>query len=92
MNNLEAFTQFGVAGLMGVLWVWERMHSRKRERQLSESHAALTADDQQLSVLIDLVKHNTRALISFERGQQRVCQLLERINHDIRTQRAIDPG
>lgn len=30
-DALSMFTQFGVAGLMGALWVWERMLSRKRE-------------------------------------------------------------
>ena len=84
MNGLEALTQFGVAGLMGMLWVWERAHSRRRERQLSEAHAKLTGQDEQLTVLIGLVKQNTRALIAFEGGQRRVCELLEGINDGMR--------
>lgn len=88
MSTLESLAQFGVAGLMGVLWVWERMHSRRRERQISEAHEVLTARDDQLQILTTLVRHNTRALISFERGQERMCQLLERINDEMRKQTA----
>jgi hypothetical protein len=88
MSTLESLTQFGIAGLMGVLWIWERMHSRRRERQICETHERLTARDDQLQVLTTLVRHNTRALISFERGQDRMCQLLERINDEMRKQTA----
>jgi hypothetical protein len=31
-------TQFGLAGLMGALWWWERRYSRQREEQLTQSH------------------------------------------------------
>ena len=80
---IEALVQFGVAGLMGALWVWERTHSRRRERQLSEAHAALMRRDEHLGVLIKLVRHNTRMLVHFERTQQRMCDLLEGIRHDL---------
>jgi hypothetical protein len=41
-NLLEPLSQFGIAGLMGALWIWERLLSRKRETQLSEAHRALS--------------------------------------------------
>jgi len=78
----ETWMQFGVAGLMGALWVWERTHSRKRERQLTQAHDRLIARDQQIGVLIRLVRQNTRAIVSFERLQGRVCDLLERLRND----------
>lgn len=81
--GMQELAQFGVAGLMGVLWVWERMHSRRREEQLSEAHARLMERETQLSVLVDLVKQNTRAVTEFERVQKRMCELLEGINHEI---------
>lgn len=84
MSALETLVQFGVAGLMGVLWVWERTHSRRRERQLTQAHERLIAQDRQLSVLVRLVRQNTRGLIGFERGQERMCNLLEGISHEIR--------
>ena len=32
-ESIEPLTQFGAAGLMGALWIWERLLSRRRERQ-----------------------------------------------------------
>ena len=77
VESIQPFVDFGVAGLMGALWVWERAHSRKRERQLTEAHARLMARDHQLAVLIRLVRQNTKALVSFERLQVRMCDVLE---------------
>ena len=41
MELIKNLTQFGVAGLMGVLWVIERWLSRRRETQLDEAHHLL---------------------------------------------------
>ena len=68
---VETLAQFGVAGLMGLLWVWERMHSRRREQQLSDAHQRLMMSDRQLEVLIRLVQQ-LRAFIQ---------KLLEQIIH-----------
>jgi len=84
---LESFTQFGTAGLMGALWVWERTHSRKRERQLSETHRKLMDQDRQVCALVRLVRQNTRALLGFEHGHRRMCELLERISHELQRQK-----
>ncbi len=83
---IETLVQFGVAGLMGVLWMWERMHSRRREQQLTNAHERLTQRDQQLNVLIKLIRHNTRTMVNFERTQQRMCDVLEGIRHEISSQ------
>lgn len=72
-------TQFGVAGLMGALWLWERLYYRKREQELTQAHQRLTAQQQELHILIDLVNRNTAAIERFEQTQQRVADLLERI-------------
>jgi phage-related minor tail protein len=85
---IESLTQFGTAGLMGALWLWERTHSRKRERQLSEAHRKLIDTDRQLCVLVRLVRQNTRALMGFENAQRRLCQLLEDISHEIQRQKS----
>lgn len=84
MEMIDGLAQFGVAGLMGMLWVWERMHSRKRESQITEAHEHLMRQAQELAVLTQLVSQNTEALISFESAQQRMCQLLEDIAHEMR--------
>lgn len=84
MEAIDSLVQFGVAGLMGMLWVWERMHSRRRETQITEAHERLMHQAQELGVLTQLVSQNTEALISFEAAQHRMCQLLEDIAHEMR--------
>ena len=81
---MHEMVQFGVAGLMGVLWVWERMHSRVRDEQLSQTHQRLMQQDRQLSVFTEMVRQNTRATVEFERVQRRMCEILEEIGHEIR--------
>lgn len=78
-ESIQNMTQFGVAGLMGALWLWERLYSRKREQELTQAHQRLTAQQQELHILIDLVNRNTAAIERFEQTQQRVADLLERI-------------
>jgi len=80
---LQPLTQFGVAGLMGLLWVWERLMSRRREAQLNEAHIRLMNQHRELSVLVKLVRQNTRAMVRFDQTQQQLKELLEKMNHEI---------
>ncbi len=82
---IETLVQFGVAGLMGVLWVWERMYSRRRERQLTEAHDCLVRRDQQTAILVRLVRRNTRAMVQLQISQQRMSDVLEGIRHEMAT-------
>ena len=75
----ESLLEYGVAGLMGALWFWERSHSRKRELQLSEAHERLMERDRELEAWVELVKQNTRAMVGFERGQRRMMEVLARL-------------
>ena len=84
---IEPLTQFGVAGLMGVLWVWERLLSRRRERQLSEAHDIITSERHELHELFDLVRRNTQAIERFQQTQNQLQDLLERM-HDETSKRA----
>ena len=70
---VELLVQFGVAGLMGALWVWERALNSKRERQLNETHSRLMAEREQMRLLVRLVRRTTRAIERFDRtlGQLR---------------------
>lgn len=52
----------GAAGLMGVMWLWERRASQKREQQLDEAHARILAERMQADTLAALVRGNTEAL------------------------------
>lgn len=84
---VEPLTQFGVAGLMGALWVWERLSSRRREAQLTEAHERLMGQRMELKVLVRLVRQNTEAIEGFRQAQRQVGQILERMEHD-RAERA----
>lgn len=82
MNEIiEPLTQFGSAGLMGMLWVWERMMSRRLEKQIEESHARIMSQRDEIREIVDLVRQNTAALERFTQSQQRLCDLLERAPH-----------
>ena len=70
--------QFGPAGLIGCLWLYERRSSAVRERQLEEAHRALMARDRQVEMLLTVVKENTRAVSALERSQRHLTELLER--------------
>ena len=84
IDLITSLTQFGVAGLMGVLWVWERTLSRKRDQQLNETHERLMQERDALRVLIRLVRRNTEAIERFERTQERLTRALE-AQHENRT-------
>ena len=73
---ITSLTQFGVAGLMGVLWVWERTLSRKRDQQLDATHNTMMRERDALRVLIRLVRRNTQAIERFERTQERLLHRL----------------
>jgi len=77
--SFESFTQFGVAGLMGALWLWERFYSRKREQELSQAHQRLMEQQAELNTLIGLVQRNTIALERFEQTQARFADLLDKL-------------
>ena len=83
VDILEPLTQFGVAGLMGALWIWERLLSRRRERQLTESHGKLLQQRNELRVLIGLVHETTRAIERFDQTQKEFRSFLERVHNDI---------
>ena len=82
IQMVHDLTQFGVAGLMGVLWVWERSMSRKRERQLTQTHEHLTRRNEELETLVRLVDRNARAFDRFAEKQHELHHLLEMIRHE----------
>lgn len=77
--SMESLAQFGVAGLMGALWLWERLYSRRREQELTTAHQQLIRQQQELKTLISLVERNTAAIERFEQTQVRFAELLERL-------------
>lgn len=74
---LTQLSQFGAAGLIGVLWVLERRHAARRDRQLDEAHRKLLAQEHALGALLRVVQENTRAVVTLEQAQRRLIDLLE---------------
>lgn len=74
---LQAMTEFGAAGLIGVLWILERGHASKRDRQLDEAHRLLNTQDRELEALLRLVRENTRAFSGLERTQRELITMLQ---------------
>ena len=76
---LASLTQFGVAGLIGLMWIVERRAAAQRERQVQEAHDRLISDRTRLEVLVEALRENTRALTALEVGQRGFIALLERL-------------
>ncbi len=87
-ETIDALTQVGAAGIMGMLWVWERLLSRRRERQLSDAHDRIMQQREQLKVLIRLVRRNTQAIERFEQTQAQLSQVLKHVQQEIRNKMA----
>src|SRR5262245_34657440 len=75
-----ALTQFGVAGLIGWMWLTERRAAAARDKQLAEAHDRLVDARTAVNVLLSALDQNTRALTAIEIGQRRVIDLLERLS------------
>ncbi len=75
-GTLTVLTQFGAAGLIGMLWVFERRHAATRDRQLDEAHRKLVGQERELDALLTVVKENTKAISTLEEGQRSLIDLL----------------
>lgn len=75
---IATLTQFGVAGLIGWMWLTERRASAERDRQLSEAHARILRDAEQRTVLADALRDCTRAMVALECGQRALADLIQR--------------
>lgn len=77
---IPVLTQFGAAGLIGVLWIIERRHAMARDRQLDEAHNAITTMRSDSESLMTVVKENTRAITALEASQRELVRWLERLS------------
>lgn len=77
-DSLAALAQFGLAGMVGAMWLWERRAAGDRERQLTQAHERMASDRLQLTVLVEALRDNTRALVSLEAGQRDLAACLGR--------------
>lgn len=74
-----ALAQFGVAGLVGWMWLAERRAAAGRERQLTEAHDRLMAERERAETLVGLVSGSTRALTALEASQRDLARVVERL-------------
>lgn len=77
-ETISQFTQLGVAGLIGCMWLIERRWAAVREKQVTDLHERLMREQLELRVLVDALKDNTRALTAIEAGQRELAAALER--------------
>jgi hypothetical protein len=77
----SAIAQFGVAGLMGWMWLSERRAAGTREAQLTQAHERLVQERAQADALLTVIRDNTRALALLEAGQRTLVALLESLAH-----------
>ena len=61
-DMLTMLTEFGAAGLIGMLWLIERRAATARERQIDEAHQRIMASNQQVTTLGEVIDRNTRAI------------------------------
>lgn len=78
-GSLTALTQFGAAGLIGVLWILERRHAAVRDRQLDEAHRKIVTSERDLEALLNVVKENTKAINTLQQSQIHLISLFERM-------------
>lgn len=76
---ISTFAQFGAAGLIGLLWLYERRHGAVRDRQLEEAHRRLLARERELDLLLKVLQDNTRAINTLELSQRRLIRFLDNL-------------
>jgi len=76
-ESLPQLLNLGAAGLMGLMWLWERRTSRQREGQIDEAHARIMADRVQLDQLMAVVRQNAEAL-------SRLCATQEQLVRELK--------
>lgn len=71
-----AVAQFGVAGLIGWMWLTERRASADRDKQLNDAHERILRDNVSLDTLLKALENNTRAMTALQAAHQRLTDLL----------------
>jgi hypothetical protein len=72
---LTTLTQFGVAGLIGWMWLAER----KAAGQLTESHRRIVGQGEDRAALVEALRDCTRAMVALECAQRALVAAVERV-------------
>ncbi len=78
-GGVTGVAQFGVAGLMGALWWWERRYSREREEELTEAHREILRGREELGVVLEALRGNTEAIAEFTGVQQEMLRVMREL-------------
>lgn len=76
-TTFNDLASLGAAGIMGLMWLWERRSSRTREQQLDEAHVRIMAGQVQLEQLIEVVQANAQAMTRLAAIQDQLVRTLE---------------
>lgn len=76
---LHILSQFGAAGLIGLLWLAERRNAARRERQLTDAHRKIVTQEHALDSMINVVRDNTRAIVALEHTQRQLIDLVTQL-------------
>ncbi|MEM7755174.1 MAG: hypothetical protein AAF297_06020 [Planctomycetota bacterium] len=76
---VASITQFGVAGLIGWMWMTERRAAAAREKQLGDVHERLMRERREMELIVEVVRENTRMLAGVEAGQRALVDAVERL-------------
>jgi hypothetical protein len=68
--------QFGVAGLIGWMWLTERRAAADRDKQLNDAHQMLAQGQKSIDVLLRALDDNTRAIATLESTQRALIDSL----------------
>src|SRR5512140_773116 len=70
------YAQFGVAGLMGGLWWWERKYSRQREDELTAAHKTIMDTREHLAAVLEALQGNAKVIGEFTAVQGEILRVL----------------
>ena len=76
---IAPLAQFGSAGLIAVMWIAERRAATEREAQLREAHDRLGRAQLELGELVEVVRRNTRAMVSLRGGNRELAMAIDRL-------------
>jgi len=87
-NTLAAtLTQFGVAGLIGWMWLSERRAAAERDRHLAQAHERIAQDRVAMNAVLEALRDNTRVLGGVESTLRGLASDLGRFHRGQRDQR-----
>lgn len=80
---ISDLASFGAAGLMGAMWLWDAATAECAKSNSTTPTSAFMRDEQRLNKIIEVVQHNTEAMVRFTETQHSVRQALADLREEI---------